>query len=371
MGISIIGFLLAAVGLVALALQRFYSGIPAKELRRLASRGDHLASALYRAVAYGVSLRLFLWIIVSGGLTGGILLLAQSLPGFVAFVVITSILLVGFVLLQSARLTVRTAGFAALVAPGLGAVLGWIEPVFGRVTRGANRRRRIEAHSGLYEKEDLTDLLDQQKNQVDNRISHDELELARRALHFDETQVAETMLPRPQMKSLKASDTIGPILLEELHKSGQAQFVVYDDSGEQTVGVLQMADAIRAKEGGKVSAIMTQDLTYVHEDFTLRQAADALVKSGQQLALVINAFEELVGVISLDSLLAELLGPARDTDLAYRDRAAVAAYKPAEPEAGPEPDETPPEATDEPMEGDAKTQGSDDASSSEAPEVVK
>lgn len=336
MVMSIIGFLLAGLGLVALALQRFYSSVPAKELRRLAARGDQLAMALYRAVAYGGSLRLFLWIIVSSGLTGGILLMAQSLPAWAAFLAVAGVLLIGFVVLQSARLTVRTASFAAFAAPALGTVLGRIEPLLGRVTHSVHRHRKFVPHSGMYEKEDLTDLLDQQRNQVDNRISHEELELARRALHFDDTQAADILLPCSSMKTLKAGDAIGPILLEELHASGQTIFVVYNDEGARPVGTLRMQEAVEAKAGGKVADIMSKDLVYVHEDFTLRQVLDVCLKTDQPLALVINGFEELVGVISLETLVRELFGATvnnEGSELAYQDRAAVAAYKPAEKSA--------------------------------------
>jgi CBS domain containing-hemolysin-like protein len=327
---SILGFLLAGFGLLALALQRFYSGVPAKELRRLAARGDPLAVRLYRAVAYGASLRLFLWIIVSAGLTGGVLLIAQGLPVVAAFLSIAGLLLIGFVVLQSARLTVRTAGFAAWIAPGLGNLLGWIEPAVGKVTHTVSKRRLIAAHSGMYEKEDLIDLLDQQKNQADNRIGHAELELARRALHFDETQAADVMTVRTRLKTLKSGDAIGPILLDELHDSGQTSFIVYDDSGERVVGVLQLSEAVKAKQGGKVSAIMNKDVVYAHEDFTLRQSLDAILRTGQPMVLVVNGFEELVGTVSLDTLMTELLGDAagpNENDLPYENRAEIAAYK--------------------------------------------
>ena len=69
--LALLGALLILLGLVALALQRFYSSVPAKELKRLASRGDHLAAALYSPVAYGASMRLLLWSVFCLGLTSG------------------------------------------------------------------------------------------------------------------------------------------------------------------------------------------------------------------------------------------------------------------------------------------------------------
>ncbi len=365
---SIIGLVLVAVGLIAVALQRFYSSIPAKELRRLSARGDHLALALYRAVAYGASLRLFLWVIASAGLTGGIVLLSQQLAVWAAFCLIAAVLLSGFVLMQSVKLTVRTAGFAAAIAPAIGAVLGRLEPFFGKISHVAGRHRSFIAHSGLYEKEDLRDLLDQQKNQTDNRITHEELELARRALYFDDTRAGDAMIARPAMKTLKANDSIGPILLEELYKSGQRSFVVYDEASDNhALGVVQLQDAVNAKHGGKVSAIMDKDIVYAHEDFTLRQVADVCLKTSKSLVLVINVFEELVGAISLDMLLTELFGGpgGHMADLPYQDRATVAAFKAPVIEDAVMPDDTvqEPAPDSEPAKAEAgkKPEEDDDA----------
>src|SRR5262245_42519181 len=85
---TILGLLFITLGLVALALQRYYSSVPAKELKRLAARGDHLAVALYRPVAYGHSMRLLLWVLFTVGLTAGFVLVSMGLVTPLAFVVI-------------------------------------------------------------------------------------------------------------------------------------------------------------------------------------------------------------------------------------------------------------------------------------------
>lgn len=349
---SIFGLLLVVLALFTLALQRFYSCVPAKELKRLAARGDHLAAALYRPVAYGTSMRLLLWVIFACSLSGGFLLFMSSLVGWAAFIVI--MLSIGSVIsLQSLRLTVRSAKLAVTAAPVLNWLLNYAHLPFDALARLVNNFRVRDPHSGLYEKEDLLALLRQQKEQPDNRISQAQLELVERTVQFDDRQAADVVMPIQKLKQLKTDEHIGPVLLGELHDSGQSSFLVYQDTPEQVVGTLFLRDAVHAREGGLVKDLMHPHVCYVHEDFTLRQVLDAFVRTGQFMVVVINAFEEPTGVITLQHLLSELVGSTVEDEVPYEDRARMAAFRfePAvEPVAvtddAPEQEETSPEQTE-------------------------
>jgi CBS domain containing-hemolysin-like protein len=337
----ILGLLLVVVGLVALALQRFFSSVPAKELKRLAARGDHLATALFRPVAYGVSLRLLLWAVFCVNLTGGFLLLIYGSPPLVAFLVV-GLSVAAVVLLQSLRLTVRSAHFAIQVAPVLNWLMARLHAPLDAAARLANRFRGPAAHSGLYEKEDLLDLLEQQKEQPDNRISRHDLDLLARAARFDDRQAADVVLPMSRVKLVNLDDHIGPVLLGELHNSGQNSFLVYDDRPDHVIGTLFLRDAVAAKAGGRVRDLMHPRLCFVHEDFSLRQVLQAFARTGQFMVVVVNAFEEPVGVITLGHLLTQLVGDHQEDDFdAFESRKAVAAFKPKVPATETVPAETP------------------------------
>jgi CBS domain containing-hemolysin-like protein len=327
MVISIIALVLIILGLFALALQRFYSSIPAKELKRLAARGDTLAEALYRPVAYGPAMRMLLWMVFGLSTAGGILLL-NNMPAVLAYMVAFATL-VAAIAAQSLRLTVRSAHFAVQTAPALNWVMGYLHVPFDAAAQLVNRFRSHSAHSGLYEKEDLIALLRQQTDQPDNRIAKHDLELVTRAAQFDELQAADVVMPMSRVKLVALNDHIGPILLKELHDSGQNSFLVYDESPEHVVGTLFLRDAVSSKEGGRVADLMHPRLSFVHEDFSLRQVLQAFAQTGQFMVVVINAFEEPVGVITLQHLLEQIVGGQGSDDFdAFEDRSAVAAFKP-------------------------------------------
>ncbi|HUS25931.1 MAG TPA: CBS domain-containing protein [Nevskiaceae bacterium] len=343
---SIFGFLLVALALLAMALQRFYSCVPARELKRLASRGDHLARQLYRPVAYGASLRLLLWIMLGICMPVGFLLLGASLPTAATLAVIAVTLAVGFIWLPSLQLTVHSARFAVLAAPILERVLHYTHTILDPVASGINRYRTIATHSGLFEKEDLHALLDQQKAQADNRIVQGEIDLLQRALQFSDRHVSDVLVHRKDVRLVDANEHLGPVLMDELHNSGSPSFLVYEGQKDHIVGTLFLRDVVGAKQGGKVAEVMRRDVCYVNEAFSLPQVLEAFIKTKHYVAVVVNNFEEFVGIITLESLLHELAGAMQsDEDLAYENRASIASYQPkvAEPEPATQPEAAQPE----------------------------
>lgn len=329
MVVGILGFLLLAVSLLAIALQRLYSAVPARELKRLAVKRDDLAQALFRPVAYGAGFRLLLWLVFALGFSGGFLLLSQVLNAIITYSLM-SISALFVVMIFSLNLTASGVRLAVIMAGPLQKVMHYLHKPLQFAVNVVGRYRNLAAHSGLYEKSDLQALLKQQQSQPDNRITTDDLKLLHQALDFGDRQAADIALSWSKIKHVLSSDHIGPILLGELHNSGQASFIVLDDAKTaQPIGTLSLRDAVAAKTGGLVGDLTRPNITYVHENFNLRQVLHALMTSGAPATVVINNFEEAVGVISLQQLLTELFTEVEAADdVAYDDRASIAAWKP-------------------------------------------
>jgi len=161
----ILGLLLAALALIFWTLERATQNVPAKELKRLARHGDDVAALLYRAVAYGMSLRVLLTALAV--LTG-----AFSLAVFVSAVGVwlaVFLLLIiggmgGFVLVPSGELTRGSLWLAKRAAPGLSWLLERSQPVLGVAGRFVRKHRPVHLHTGLYERSDLVELLERQKH---------------------------------------------------------------------------------------------------------------------------------------------------------------------------------------------------------------
>lgn len=322
----ILGCLFGVLALLAIGLQRTYSHIPAKEVKRRAAAGDPLSQLLYRAVSYGVSLRVLLWALIGVCSAASFVLFSETLDRFWAFLIVLFLIWLGFIWLPSSRLTRVSERLVIWLTPPLAWVLRYIHGPVERFAMFIRKRRPVHFHSGLYEKEDLADLLEQQRHQPDNRIRIGEIDLLQHALRFGDKLVLDAMVPRRSVSLVSADDLIGPKLMAELYQSGHSRFPVFEGAFENVVGTLYIRDLVDIKEGGKIAKAMRPDVFYVHEDFTLFQALQAFIKTKHHLFVVVNSFEEFVGIITIEDIVEQVIGKhIVDEFDQYEDLRAVAA----------------------------------------------
>jgi len=322
----IIGALLALLAVIFWAVSKTYQYVPRYELKRLARSGDDVAQLLYRAVAYGSSLQILLnsAAIVCGVLALGILVPVAGI--WLSVLALGALLVVDWlVLVPGGELTQSGVWLAKRMAPGIAWLLERLHPTIDTGARLVRRYRRVHVHTGLYEKDDLVELLERQMGQPDSRIPEDEIDLLRHALTFGDRLVSDVLVPQRAVTIVATSDAIGPVLMDELSKSGHSRFPVFEDKRDNIVGILYLHDLVGVKRSGTVADVMNHKLTYVH-DFTLYQALQAFLKTKQHLFLVVNSFEELVGIISLEDVLEQIIGkPIMDEFDRYDDLRSVAA----------------------------------------------
>ena len=322
----IIALVSIAFSFIMLTLRKTYYYLPERELKRQAKAGDPLAIVLYRAVAYGTSLQLLLWLLIGLFAAIGFVLFARVAPPIFGFVGVAVLLWLGFAWVPSAHLTGLGARIAVGCTPTIVALVQFLNPVFSRVTQWTHWRRPGEVHSGLYEKSDLFEFIDRQKQQSDSRIPLEVLELVERALHFDEYKLRHVLTSRKKVKAISKDDAVGPILLDELHAAGHSRYPVYSKDQNDVIGTIHVVTLDEAKQAGHVRDFMDKGVAYLHENDTLADALHAVYTTKHQLFVVVNAFEEYVGIVTLEDVLHALLGqPVEEEFDAYQNLTAVAA----------------------------------------------
>lgn len=320
----IVALVLLLIALIALTLRKTYYYLPEAELKRQARDGNNLAKVLYRAVTYGASLRLLLWIIIGVSAAVGLELFVRIAPIVFGIVLVAIILWLGFAWMPTSKLTGYGARVTVWFTPTIVWLLDHLNPVFSRLTGWWHKHFPLSDHTGLYEREDLLQIIQQQERQADNRIPKEILELMRHALHFDTYHVADVTVPRAQVRTVKANDPVGPILLDELHDTGHTRFPVCGQDSDDIIGTLHVITLDEAKHGGRVSSYMDKQVAYLHEQDNLAEALRVVYQTKQQLFVVVNSFEEYVGITTLEDILTALLGnPNRDGFDAHHDKRAV------------------------------------------------
>jgi CBS domain containing-hemolysin-like protein len=321
---------LAAIVLLAITLRKAYYFLPAKELKRQAEAGDPVASTFWRAVAYGKSLRLFLWLVIGFASACCFVLLARVAPPVLGFVAVVLLLWMAFAWLPGSVLSNGGVKVALVSTPAIVWLVGTLDPVLRKANELLDRRRIRLVSTGVYERADLLELIERQKTQPDNRLSMEELDIAAAALQFGQKHIRDITVPRSQVIAVPAQEEISLVYLDELHKSFHSSFPVYDGEPGNFVGTLLLRELTDINQGvgvrGTVRDHMSKGVVYVHESDTLSDALHAFYASKKPIFVVVNKFEEYVGIVTIEDILHALLGkPAEHSFDQHESKSAVAA----------------------------------------------
>lgn len=338
----LIALLLLLGALLFVVLRKTYNIVPAHELKRQAAAGNDVAKQLWQAVAYGDALRVLLWMCFAITAAGAVALLStQSV--WLAFIVLIVLLWLAFSWLPNTRVSSTALKITLLSTTAVARLLHLLDRPLKYVAR-LTKKRYAAQHSGLYELNDLMNLLDLQSTQADSRITTEEIDLIRHVLQFGDHKVRDVLRPRNSVKSIAITDAVGPVLLDELHASGQSSFPVKKSArSKEIVGTLHIGD-VGIHSTGTVQDYVTPGVTYIHEADSLADALHAFYQTRRQLFIVVDSFEANVGILTLEDILFELVDrPELNNQLGSHDDITVVAarhnHKPT-PEAESELSET-------------------------------
>lgn len=321
----ILAVLFIGLAMLGTVLRKTYYQTPLHELKRRAERRDLTAEKLYRAAAYGDSLRGLLWLFIALTSSIGFVLLAREVSAIWLSVVIIMILFwIAFSWLPASKLSRLSIKITSDFTPMISWVLNYLHPVLRRSVGVAKKRYSAPAHTGIFEREDLIDLVEQQQVQDDSRLTDEELEIVKRALTFNEHTVSEIIISRKEIKTVLATDTVGPILIDELHKTGQPFVLVKDKPKGMVIGSLELSE-LGIHSTGTIADHMNDKIYYLHEQDTLSEALHAFYVTNHPIFVVVNNFEEYLGIVTIEAILNQLLGhiPGDDFDM-YGDVKAIA-----------------------------------------------
>lgn len=128
-------------------------------------------------------------------------------------------------------------------------------------------------------------------------------------LEFGDKKVRDVMTPKSMVDALKENETLGPVVLDRLHKSGHSRFPVHEGDVDHMVGMLYLRDLVPLKKNLKYARdAMHKQVYYIREDQDLEHALAAFLKTHHHLFVVVNGYRETVGLLSLEDVIEALLG---------------------------------------------------------------
>jgi len=192
----------------------------------------------------------------------------------------------------------------------------FVSPVIGLL----NRMRSPEPEETITEEE-----ADETKEEIQafidvgeeaGIIEESEGELIQSIIEFSDTRVAEVMRPRPQIIAIESTATVADarqLMIESKH----SRIPVYRDQIDTIEGIVYVRDLLAFCDAEKMSMPVTRCMRpayFVPESKSVRALLEEMQKAKIQIAMVIDEYGGVAGLVTVEDIIEEILGEIEDED---------------------------------------------------------
>jgi CBS domain containing-hemolysin-like protein len=154
-------------------------------------------------------------------------------------------------------------------------------------------------------------------------VEEEEREMIHGVLDMTDKQAREVMVPRVQMVSLPSESTVGEAIAV-IQEYGHSRIPLYEETVDNITGVVYAKDLLGA--GGQLGADgprvgkLARPPTFVPEAKRLGELLQEMQRAKVHLAVVVDEYGGTAGLVTIEDLLEEIVGPIRDEyDLAEEE----------------------------------------------------
>ena len=181
-------------------------------------------------------------------------------------------------------------------------------------------RKEQEMENGLEEEEqdagdDIQALID--VGEAEGILEEEEGELIHSILEFGDTRVSEVMTPRPDIVAVAAGATMREardIMIE----SKYSRLPVYRDQIDNVEGIIYVRDLLQdCAEGNEDRPIssLVRPVFFIPETKLVSELLEEMQKAHVQLAMVIDEYGGVCGLVTVEDILEEIVGEIEDEDI--------------------------------------------------------
>ncbi len=184
------------------------------------------------------------------------------------------------------------------------------------VLQWMTRRTRTVLGGGTPQRESITEaelrtLFD--IGEAEGTFEPGEVDMLENVLNFGDSQVREVMTPRNQIASIEHGATLEEFLGVYTDNS-HTRFPVIRGGGDNIIGILSVKDVLRAMSTDKLKfedsvTDFIRDCYFVPETKGASELFEELRSSGNQMAMVVDEYGGLSGLVTLKRLLEVVVGP--------------------------------------------------------------
>lgn len=145
-------------------------------------------------------------------------------------------------------------------------------------------------------------------------LDEETAELVQRSIEFGERRASDVMTPRTRVDFVRGDETVADVV-GHVRATGHARFPVLDPETDRLLGIVATPHVLRTPAAERaatpVAAVMT-DAVLVPASIDLDALLQVLRDGEQQLAVVIDEYGGVDGIVTLEDLVEEITGELED-----------------------------------------------------------
>ena len=181
--------------------------------------------------------------------------------------------------------------------------------IFDGFKRGLAKAFKLKKDETVTD-EELMSLVDEAEE--DGTLKEDESELVRSALGFDDLKVEDILVPRVDVIAIDCESTMDEIK-DIFGNNGYSRLPVYKDTIDNVIGLIHQRDFYAAYLNGERDVNhLIQKVVFTSEYTRISTLLKQLQKQKIHMAAVSDEYGGLVGIVTLEDILEELVGDIWD-----------------------------------------------------------
>ena len=199
-------------------------------------------------------------------------------------------------------------------------VMAFIADPFQRLFDRSRRKDQV-TEDGEEEEEDddgddLQALID--VGEAEGILEGEEGELIHSIIEFGDTRVSEVMTPRPEIVAVPATATVREAR-DLILDSKYSRLPVYRDQIDNVEGIIYVRDLLQCWADGREDESikpLVRDVYDIPETKPVADLLEEMQKAHVQLAMVIDEYGGVCGLVTVEDILEEIVGEIEDEDIA-------------------------------------------------------
>lgn len=171
--------------------------------------------------------------------------------------------------------------------------------------------KQTSTRTGKLSIDDLNDYLEETIDNMEEKkeMVENEVKIFQNALDFSETHLRDCMTPRNEIVAANINETTRDELSELFTRTGRSKIIVYDSDIDDIVGYIHVSELFDPAQDWRQRV---KPVIFAPETLLANKMMRRMLKERRSLAVVVDEFGGMAGLVTLEDLVEEIFGEIQD-----------------------------------------------------------